>query len=240
MGWFSKIFVSDNEKAANSEMIKTIEDLFLNKDTLSDYNKRIIEMTINKFSPEAIAELKNDILQVVHKAYETKEPLQFLRSTLMNIIESSCLNSALIDLDDEKRKSLRTIGEGFSEEAILATFIGNEFQSLCLRLYCINNFSDGCKNDWFSLYTEAAKAHGKHRANLLCASVGQHESDPAFLAHLGKQYEVAMEELRNKLLHTPVGTTFQEDQPNKSYPPDRYAPVDFSVKFKAKEEQEDK
>ena len=128
----------------------------------------------------------------------------------MKRVDSSSLNSALMDLSDEQRKAVSTIGETFSDQAILCTYVSNEFQTACLRLYCLGRFGDGGPTDWFTLYVQASKENGKHTATVLCASAGKYEGDPAFLAQLHTSYQTAMAELRNKLLATPVGATFPE------------------------------
>ena len=125
------------------------------------------------------------------------------------------------ELSDDHRKAVSTIGETFSDEAILTTYVSNEFQTACLRLYCLSKFGDGGTADWFTLYAEAAKEDGKHMANVLCASVGKYDGDPAILAQLHTSYKTAMAELRAKLLSTPVGAVFPNEGPQEGAEADR-------------------
>lgn len=208
MNWLSKIVGGKKAHLKKSEMLEIIEEQFSQKDKLSEHNKWVVETIVDRFGPKAIGEIKNELLQFEHRANNSKEPLQLLRSEIMNIVDSSCLNSALLELTDDQRKAVGTIGETFSDAAILGTYVCNEFQTACLRLYCLSKFGDGGPTDWFTLYVQAAKENGKHRANVLCGSVGKYDGDPAFLAQLHTSYQTAMAELRNKLLASPVGAIF--------------------------------
>jgi hypothetical protein len=210
MSWLSKLFGKERDPLAKSDMIKIIEEQFSQKDKLSEHNKWVVEKIVRRFSPQSIEELKNELLQIEHEASCTREPLHLLRSKIMDIVDSSCLNSALLELNDEQRKAVGTMGETFSDEAIIGIYVSNEFQTLCLRLYCLAKFGDGGQTDWFTLYAQAAKENGKHMANVLCASVGKYDGDPAFLAQFHTSYQTAMAKLRSKLLVTPVGATFPE------------------------------
>lgn len=98
---------------------------------------------MHRFSPQAIEEVKDELLQFEHQANKSRQPLQLLRSEIMKIVDSSCLNSALMELSEEQRKAVSTIGETFSDEAILGTYVSNEFQIACLRLYCLSRYGDG-------------------------------------------------------------------------------------------------
>jgi hypothetical protein len=210
MNWLSKAFGKERDLPGKPQMLKIIEEQFSQKDKLSDHNKWVVETIIHRFSPRATEELKNELLQFEQQANKSKEPLGLLRSEIMKIVDSSCLNSALMELSDEQRAAVSTIGETFSDEAILGTYLSNEFQTACLRLYCLAQFGDGGPTDWFTMYAQAAKEDGKHMVNVLCASVGKYDGDPALLAQLHTSYQTAMADLRGKLLATPVGATFPE------------------------------
>lgn len=210
MNWLSKGFGKRGNTPEKSEMLKIIEEQFSQKDNLPEHNKRVVETMINRFSQQAIEWIRDELLQFEHQANKSTQPLHFLRTEIMKIVDSSCLNSALMELNDEQLMAISTIGETLSEQAILATYFSNEFQIACLRLYCRSRFGDGGSKDWFTLYAQAAKEDGKHMANVLCASVGKFDGDPAILANLHTSYQTAMADLRTKLLTTPVGATFPE------------------------------
>lgn len=218
MNWLSKTF--RRQVNSRSLMLGIVEEQFSRKDNLSDHNRWVVETMLQRFSPQAIEELKDELLQLEHQATKLRQPLQFLRAEIMNIVDSSCLNSALMELSEEHRKAISTIGKTFSDEAILGTYVNNEFQIACLRLYCLSKFGDGGTADWFTLYAEAAKEGGKHMANVLCASVGKYDGDPTILTQLHTSYKKAMAELRTKLISTPVGAVFP-DKPQKGAEEDR-------------------
>lgn len=128
----------------------------------------------------------------------------------MDMVDSSALNSALLELKDDDRKAINNLGESFSDGVTLGLYLSSEFQASCLRFYCIANYGDGSQKDWFSLYVSAAIENGKHMARMLLANVDKYDGDPAFLAQLHKPYEAAMAQLRDKLLSTPIGAIFPD------------------------------
>ena len=98
MSWLSKAF--GRQSNPRSLMLEIIEEQFSRKDSLSEHNKWVVETILDRFSPHAIQKLKDELLQFERQATKSRQPLQFLHSEIMKIVDSSCLNSALMELQN--------------------------------------------------------------------------------------------------------------------------------------------
>ncbi len=210
MTWLSKIFRKKDSDKKKIGILQIIDEQLSGKGSPSDHFRWVVTTIHKRLAVQAIEELKQELLSLEHRADNSTEPLRLLRSAIMDLLDSSSLNSALLELKDDERKVITKIGEEFSDEIMLGVYASCEFQTACLRLYCFVNYGDGGQKDWFTLYASATKENGKHMANIMLASVEKYNGDPAFLAQLHKPYEAAMAELRNKLLSTPIGATFPD------------------------------
>ncbi len=95
MNWLSKTFGKQRNPPEKSEMLKIIEEQFSQKDNLPEHNKWVVETIINRFSPQAIEEVRDELLQLEHQANKSMQPLHFLRTEIMKIVDSSCLFAGL-------------------------------------------------------------------------------------------------------------------------------------------------
>jgi hypothetical protein len=210
MTWLSKVFGKKDTDKKKIEMLQIIDEQLSGRGNQSNHLRWIVTTINKKFTSEDIEELKQDILSFEQSANNSAEPLPLLRSAIMDMVDSSALNSALLELKDNERRSIAKIGEEFLDGIMLNVYLSSEFQTACLRLYCFAKYDDGGQKDWFTLYTSAAKENGKHMARILLASVDKYDGDPTFLVLLHAPHKAAMAELRTKLLVTPVGATFPD------------------------------
>lgn len=208
MTWLSKMFGKKDINKKRIEMLHIFNEQLSGGGGQSEKFKWVVASIHKRFTAQAIEELKEELLSFEQRANSSPSPVPLLRSAIMDMVDSSALNSALLELNDADRKAINNLGESFSDGVILGLYLSSEFQTSCLRLYCITNYGDGNQKDWFSLYASAATEKGKHMAQMLLANLDKYTGDPALLVQLQKPFEVAMARLRNKLLPTPIGAIF--------------------------------
>lgn len=210
MSWLSTIFGKKDINKKRIEMIHIFNEHLSGKGNSSDHFKWVVTSINKGFSSQGIDELKEELLSIEQKALRSPSPVPLLRSAIMDMLDSSAFNSALLELNDDEIKAINSLGENFTNGVILGLYLSSEFQTSCLRIFSVANYSDGSQNDWFSLYASAATDNGKHMAHIMLANVDKYDGDPAFLAQLHEPYQLAMAQLRNNLLSTPVGAIFPD------------------------------
>jgi len=194
-----------------SELLTIIEGLISQQADVPENLVWLVETIVNRFNPQAIEEIKCELLDVEQQAIKSAQPLQFLRSEIMDLLDASCRYSALMELGEEQRAAISVSNEALSDEYVFAGYVSNEFKTACLRAYCLAKYGDGGSNDWFSHYIQAAEEEAKHMAGVLCVNAGVYDGDLAILATLQPHYRTIMADLRSKLINTPVGATFPVD-----------------------------
>jgi hypothetical protein len=205
-GWLK----SKNQPKASPPSLHELVKQILASDEMSgsEHQKWILNSVKSTWSESALSEFLDLMGQVDSKCASSENPIEVLRLEIMDSVDSSCRNSAILAMNEDQLRAITSRGDSFTRENLLGVHLFSEFETYCLRLYAYSKFQDGNRNDWFQLYVEGSSEYGKHMANMVAASAGVYPGDPNTLALLHEPFEKAHHELRQKLLKSPLGASF--------------------------------
>ncbi len=212
MSWLSRLFQRDVSPKPRITMSEVIAELLSSStESTSEYSTWVISSIQKRFSQEAIDELTQRLLATEKRSMESSRPLEILRKAIMDAVDASALNSALLECNEDQLAALSDKNEAFSEGALLGVYLDAEFEMMCLRLYSLAKYGDGGSHDWFTVYVGGAQEYGKHMAQIIVADSGKYDGDPKLLAVMHRPFEEGISELRARLLTSPVGAVFPDE-----------------------------
>lgn len=181
-------------------------------ESTSEHNRWVINSIHQRFSQPAIDELKNRLLATEKRSLNSSSPVRVLRVAIMDAVDASSLNAAVLEFNEDQQAAIRSKHENFSGEKLLGVYLDAEFETMCLRLYSFALYGDGGHQDWFSVYVDGAQEFGKHMARVMLADSGDYDGDSAVLATMHDPFLRGKETLRERLLESPVGFVFSDSQ----------------------------
>ncbi|MDE2070321.1 MAG: hypothetical protein KGJ04_03520 [Gammaproteobacteria bacterium] len=149
-----------------------------------------------------------NLMEIEGKLNSSTQPLQALRSELMDSLDRQVLNSEILNLPEDLRARLRQ-----QQDAVLqndaearAYLAANALRIEVLREYAHRRFGDRADGDWFAVYARAAHLRQRNTRNYIERVLGGTRNagdDVRFQAMTLKDSEI-----RARLLQVPAGTHF--------------------------------
>jgi len=188
-----------------------------NKDELHEDNRRIVDLVQRKFTASAIENLREDLMEIERASKEAANPLVLLRTAIMDAVDMSLLNNAIIELDEEVRKEVQArLGDKFRDEDLGFGFLGGSFTCQVLRWYSSLKYDDGSADDWFAWYTDVAQASVGNTVEMLKKHAKG--GSPRFEAVLHKTWRQVMDQARPFVLEAPRKTPIREPKNSPGTP----------------------
>ncbi len=176
-----------------------------NKDQLSETNQRIVDLVQRKFDPSAIEKIREELYEIEEVSNKAAEPLIPLRKAIMDAVDTSFINEAILNLDEKVKKKIQnTLGDQFSDDMLVWGYLTGNIMSGILRWYSWQKYGDASEDDWYTCYIEVSKENANNTAQMLKEHAANEGAQ--FHAILYKPWKQAMEQLREKLLKVPIQT----------------------------------
>jgi hypothetical protein len=100
----------------------------------------------------------SELLQLEEQVSRNREPLKFVRTSIMDAAAMALFASHMLLLPEETRSQLiEQYGESFSEEEMMTVLVSQELKYTVLRTYSQFRFDDVSDRDWFQSYVRVAR-----------------------------------------------------------------------------------
>ncbi|MGH8292139.1 MAG: hypothetical protein ACRESA_01565 [Gammaproteobacteria bacterium] len=156
----------------------------------------------------ALQAVRANLTEFEGKLNGSAQPLQALRSELMDSLDRQVLNGEILSLPEELRARLRQQQNAIlqHDDAARAYLAANALRIEVLREYAHRRFGDRTDGDWFDVYARAAHLRQRNTRNYIERVLGGTRNagdDARFQAMTLKDSEI-----RARLLQVPAGTHF--------------------------------
>jgi hypothetical protein len=183
-----------------------------NENRLSDEDRQIVELAREKLSESTIERIHKELLELEKKSNQAEDPLVPLRAAIMDAVDTSLLNKALTDLDDEARKKVQgKLGDLYTDEIFSWGYLTNSFLRRVLRWYSSLKYGDAAENDWFAFYREIADQRARSIVEMILRCEADETGTDGIHALMRRaDEEGAMDQVRQRLLQAPKKTPIRK------------------------------
>lgn len=162
----------------------------------------------SKLDAAALQAVHANLMEIESNLNGSPQPLQSLRSELMDSLDRQVLNGEILSLPEELRARLRRQQDSvLQNDAEARTYLAaNALRMEVLREYAHRRFGDRTDGDWFDVYARAARLRQRNTRHYIERVLGGTRSagdDARFQAMTLKDGEI-----RARLLQVPAGTQF--------------------------------
>lgn len=156
----------------------------------------------------ALQAVHANLIDVEGQLNVSAQPMQALRTELMDSLDRQVLNSEILNLPEDLRARLRQQQDSVlqNDAEARAWLAANALRMEVLREYAHRRFGDRTDGDWFDVYARAAHLRQRNTRNYIERVLGGTRNtgdDTRFQAMTLKDSEI-----RARLLQVPPGTHF--------------------------------
>ena len=179
-----------------------------NKDRLSDEDRQIVAVAEERLSENSIESIHKELLELEKKLNKAEDPLIPLRAAIMDAVDTSLLNKAITDLDDEGRKKVQgKLGDLYTEEIFSWGYLAKSLLCRILRWYSSRKYDDAAENDWFVSYREVADQRARSIVEMILRCEADETGTDGIHALISRaDEEQAMDQVRQRFLQAPKKT----------------------------------
>lgn len=183
-----------------------------NKNRLSDEDRRIAELAEERLSESAVENIRRELLEVEEKSNKAEDPLIPLRAAIMDAVDTSLLNKALTELDDDGRKKVQgRLGDLYTDEIFSWGYLTKSFLCRILRWYSSLKYGDAGERDWFTSYREIADRRARSIVERILRCEADESGTDGIHALISRaDEEQAMEQVRQRFLQAPKKTPLRK------------------------------
>lgn len=179
-----------------------------NENRLSNEDRRIVELAEERLSESTIENIRQELLEIEERSNKAEDPLIPLRAAIMDAVDTSLLNKALTELDDEARKKVQgQLGDLYTDEIFSWGYLTKSFLCRILRWYSALKYGDAAEGDWFASYREIAVQRAGNIVEMILHCEADETGKEEIHALISRADEKqAMDQVRQRFLQAPKKT----------------------------------